>query len=42
MPQYRMSIRTSVGPTSRREIVVGANGLVADWTARALVSTPSP
>jgi hypothetical protein len=33
MPQYRMSMRTSRGPTSRRSIVVGVNGSVGDVAA---------
>src|SRR5690349_14621905 len=35
MPAYLMSIRTSCGPTSRRSIVVGASGSVADGAAYA-------
>jgi hypothetical protein len=33
MPEYLMSMRTSRGPTSRRSMVVGASGSVADCAA---------
>lgn len=36
IPQYRMSIWTSWGPTSRRSMVTGASGWPASWAPKAL------